>query len=54
MYYSGFYYLRKYFKKSQKVSLDETLSILNFIYYLREKKLADPEFEKIDLKKLLD
>ena len=41
-------------KKSQKVSLDETLSILNFIYYLRAKKLADPEFEKINLKKLLD
>ena len=41
-------------KKSQKVSLDETLSILNFIYYLRSKKLADPEFEKINLKKLLD
>ena len=41
-------------KKSQTVSLDETLSILNFIYYLRTKKLADPEFEKINLKKLLD
>ncbi len=41
-------------KKSQTVSLDETLSILNFIYYLRSKKLADPEFEKINLKKLLD
>ena len=41
-------------KKSQTVSLDETLSILNFIYYLRAKKLADPEFEKINLKKLLD
>ena len=41
-------------KTSKSVSLDQTLSILNYIYYIRSRNLADPEFEKIDLKKLLD
>ena len=41
-------------KKSQSVSFDDTLSILNFIYYLRSKNLSDPEFEEIKYESLLN
>ena len=41
-------------KNSQSVSFDDTLSILNFIYYLRSKNLSDPEFEVIKYESLLD
>ena len=41
-------------KKSQSVSFDDTLSILNFIYYLRSKNLSDPEFEVIKYESLLN
>ena len=41
-------------KNSNFVNLNQILSILNFVYYLRSKDLADPEFVKIDYDSLLN
>ncbi len=37
-----------------KPSLEEHLNILNYIYFLRDNFLADPNFISIDIKKILD
>ena len=41
-------------KNSKFVNLNQILSILDFIYYLRSKNLADPDFVKIDYESLLN
>ncbi len=41
-------------QKKNQVSLNEILDILNFVYYLRDSKLADPKFVKINEKDLFD
>ena len=35
------------------LNLEKILEILNFVYYLRDKNLADSKFVKIDIKKIL-
>ena len=44
--------VEKYQKDEGFNPLELKLSILDFIYHLRETQLADPKFESIDLKKL--
>ena len=41
-------------KAKGQVNLNDILDILNFVYHLRDSELADPEFEKVDLKYLFD
>ena len=39
--------------KNKNIELGDILEIINFVYYVRDKQLADDEYEKINLKKLL-
>ncbi|MBD23197.1 MAG: hypothetical protein CL572_06005 [Alphaproteobacteria bacterium] len=41
-------------KNLKSMNLNKILSILDFVYFLRSKTLADPDFEKIDYESLLD
>ena len=39
--------------KNKNIELGDILEIINFVYNIRDKQLADDEYEKINLKKLL-
>ena len=39
---------------TNKIELEKILEILNFVYFLRDKNLADSKFVEIDIKKILN
>jgi len=43
-----------YLHKQKKLDINNILKVLNFTYFLRDKHLADDNFIKIDIKKILD
>ncbi|MAZ07608.1 MAG: hypothetical protein CMM99_04010 [Rickettsiales bacterium] len=45
---------RNHFTNNKSLNLEKILEILNFVYYFRDKNLADSKFVKIDIKKILD
>ena len=47
--------LFEYLKEQKKTpDLEDILEVLNFVYYLRDNELADPEFVNLDITKLLN
>lgn len=46
--------LYEFYSKKKRLDLNDILEILNFIYSIRDSKLADPDYVDIDINKLLD
>lgn len=46
--------LYEFYNEKKKLGLDDVLEILNFVYYMRDTRLADPRYLYIDVNKLLE